>query len=58
MAARLAQAKLETKVDIADLVKKTDFDDKLKNLNKKATSKKQNMYWLKNNLMSYQKNLN
>ena len=44
LAARLAQAKLETKVDIADLVKKTDFDDKLKNLNKKATSKKQKMY--------------
>ena len=29
-AARLAQAKLATKADIADFVKKTDFDEKLK----------------------------
>ena len=36
-AARLAQANLGTKSDIADFVKKTDFDDKLKNLNKKVT---------------------
>ena len=39
-AARLAQPNLASKKDIAALVKKTDFDDKLKNLNKKATSNK------------------
>ena len=39
-AARLAQANLASKNDIAALVKKTDFDDKLKNLNKKVTSNK------------------
>ena len=32
-AARLAQADLPTKNDTANFVKKTDFDDKLKNLN-------------------------
>ena len=39
-AARLAQANLVTKNDIATFVKKTDFNDKLKNLNKKVTSNK------------------
>ena len=39
-AARLAQAHLATKADIADLVKKKDFDKNLKNINKKVTSKK------------------
>ena len=39
-AARLAQANLATKNDIANLVNKTDFDDKLKTLNKKITSNK------------------
>ena len=38
--ARLNQANLASKGDIAVSVKKTDFDDKLKNLNKKATSDK------------------
>ena len=36
--ARLAQAKFETKADIADFVKKTNFDKKLKKINKKITS--------------------
>ena len=36
--ARLAQAKLKTKADIADFVKKTDFYDKLKNTKIKVTS--------------------
>ena len=36
--ARLAQANLARKSGIADFVKKTDFDDKLKKLNKKVTS--------------------
>ena len=39
-AERLAQAKLATKNDIANFVKKTDFDDKLWNINKEFTSKK------------------
>ena len=38
--ARLAQANLATKSDIVNFVDKTDFDDKLKNLNKKVTSNK------------------
>ena len=38
--ARVAQANLARKNDIAALVKKTDFDDKLKNLNKTVTSNK------------------
>ena len=36
VAARLAQANLASKNDIANLVKKTDFDDKLRNLNELA----------------------
>ena len=39
-ASRLAQVNLSSKTDIANLVKKTDFDDKLKILNKKVTSNK------------------
>ena len=39
-AARLTQAKLATKDDIVDLVKETDLDNKLKNLNKKVASSK------------------
>ena len=39
-AARLAQVNLVSKNDIANFVNKTDFDDKLKNLNKKVTSNK------------------
>ena len=39
-AARLAQVNLASKNDIANFVNKTDFDDKLKNLNKKVTSNK------------------
>ena len=36
--AKLAQAKLATKDGIADFVKETDFDQKIKNLNKKVIS--------------------
>ena len=36
--ARLGQTNSASKSDIAALVKKTDFNDKLKNLNKKVTS--------------------
>ena len=38
--ARLAQANLENKNYIADFIKRTNFDDKLKNHNKKITSNK------------------
>ena len=39
-AARLTQAKLSAKADIADFVKERDFNNKLKNINKKSTSNK------------------
>ena len=42
-AAAFTQANLASKSDIAAFVKMTDFDDKLKNLNKKVTSIKQMM---------------
>ena len=38
--ARIAQANSACKSAIANFVKKTDFDDKLKNLNKNVTSNK------------------
>ena len=38
--ARLAQANLASKSDVANFVKKTDFDNKLQNLNKNVTSNK------------------
>ena len=38
--ARLAQANLASKIDIANFVKKTDFHNVLKNLNKNVTSNK------------------
>ena len=37
-AARLAQANLTSKNEISNLIKKTDFEDQLNNLNKKITS--------------------
>ena len=40
VAVRLAEANLASKNDIAALVKMTDFDDKLKKLNKIVTSNK------------------
>ena len=40
MLQELAKASLGTKSDIANFVDKIDFDDKLKNLNKKVTSNK------------------
>ena len=39
-APRLAQTNLASKNDIVNFVKKTDFGDKLKNLNKNVTSNK------------------
>ena len=40
VAARLAEAKLASKKDIPNFIKKTDFDDEMKNLNKIITSNK------------------
>ena len=37
---RLAEVKWATKADIADFIKETAFDKKLKNINKKVTSNK------------------
>ena len=52
--ARLKQADLVSKGDIADYVKETDFNDKLKSLNnKKLPQINQNMYQLKMNLKNY-----
>ena len=53
-AARLAQANLASKSDIANFVKKTDFDDKLKNLNKKVTSNKTKHLLVENELKKLQ----
>ena len=39
-ATRLKKVKLRTKGDIENFVEKTNFDDKLNNLNKKVTSSK------------------
>ena len=48
-AVRLAQVNLTTKADIDYFVGMADFDDKLKNLNKKLLQIKQNTYGLKKN---------
>ena len=50
MAARLAQANLPSKNDIASFVKKTSFDNKLKNFNKNVTSKKTKHVLVENKL--------
>ena len=39
-ATRIKQANLASKNDFANFVKKTDFNGKLKNINKKLTSNK------------------
>ena len=53
-AARLAQANLATKNDIAALVKQTHFGDKLKTLNKKITSDKLSYVLVENELKKLQ----
>ena len=53
----LKQVSLARKNDIADFVKKTDFDYKLKNLNKKLLQIKKNMHFLKLVWMNYEKML-
>ena len=52
--ARFAQANLATKSDIASFLNKTDFDDKLKNLNKKVTSNKAKQFLVENELKKLQ----
>ena len=52
--ARLKQANLATKGDIADFVKKTDFDDKLKKINKKVISNKSQEVRVENELKNQQ----
>ena len=49
-AARLFQVKLALTDDIADLVKETDFDNKLKQINKKVTSNKTKHVLVENKL--------
>ena len=52
--ARVKQANLVSKSDIANFVKNTDFDDKLKNLNKKITSNKTKHVLVENELKKLQ----
>ena len=56
-AARLAQAKLASKSGIANFLKKTDFDDKLKHLNKNGTSNKTKPVLVENELNELSKNV-
>ena len=51
---RLKQASLAIKGDIVDFVKRTDFDDKLKNSNKKVTSNKLQHVLVENELRKLQ----
>ena len=53
-ASRLAQANLAGKNDIVNFLKKTDFDDKLKHLNKKVTSNKTKHLLVENELKKLQ----
>ena len=48
MYCKFKQANFATKGNIGDFVKKTDFDDKLKNLNKKVTSNESKRLLVKN----------
>ena len=58
IASRLAEVNLASKTDIANLVRKTDFDDKLKNLNKKVTSNKTKHVLVENELNGVSEKLN
>ena len=53
LAARLAQGNLATESDIGSFVKRTDFDEKPKNLNKKLTSNKTKHLLVQNELKNY-----
>ena len=50
---KLTAENFAARLALANLVTKTDFDDKLINLNKKLTQTKQNIYQLKMNLKNY-----
>ena len=52
--ARLKQANLAAEDDITDFIKKTDFDDKLKHLNKKVTSNKSKHLLIENELKTFE----
>ena len=56
-APRLAEANLTTISDIANFVNKTDFDEKLNNLNKKVTSNKTKHLPVKNEFKKNYKHL-
>ena len=56
-AARVAEANLASKNDISVLVKKKDFDEKLKNLNKNVTSNKTKHALVENKLHKLLKKL-
>ena len=55
--ARLAQANLASKSDIANFVRKTDFEDKLKSLNKNVISNKTIHVLVENELSELSKEL-
>ena len=52
--AGLKQANLATEDDITDFIKKTDFDDKLKHLNKKVTSNRSKHLLVENELKTFE----
>ena len=54
--ARLKQANVATKADIADFLKKKDFVDKLKKVNKRVTSNKSKHLLVENELKKLQDN--
>ena len=54
--ARLKQANVATKADIADFLKKKDFVDKLKKVNKRVTSNKSKHLLVENELKELQDN--
>ena len=57
MCCKVAQANIASKNDITNFIKKTDFDDKLKNLKKKVTSIKTKHTLIENELNDFSKNL-
>ena len=54
--ARLKQANVATKADIADFLKKKDFVDKLKKVNKRVTSNKSKHLLVENELKKLKDN--
>ena len=54
LTARLAQTNLASKNDVANFVKKTEFEDKLQNLNERVTSNKTKHLLIENELKKLQ----